>query len=123
MRTYAYDVTTQKWRDLAPTNEDKVPICGMPGIAYDSRNRAIMMVKSDHGDIKPLDPTVPYGSLWVLDLAKNSWSELKAGPSAKLYMASMTYDPRLNLILCRFSHKWLWAYRWNGDCPEKAFDR
>jgi hypothetical protein len=123
MRTFAYDVTTQKWRDLAPKNQDKVPICGMPGISYDSRNRAIMMVKSDHGDVKPLDPTVPYGSLRVLDLATNSWSELKAGPSAKLYMASMTYDPRLNLTLCRFSHKGLWAYRWKGECPEKAFDR
>jgi len=31
----------------------------------------------------------------------------------------MTYDPKLNLALCR-SHG-LWVYRYKGGCPADAF--
>jgi hypothetical protein len=123
MRTFAYDVKTRKWRDLAPKNEDKLPYCGMPGVAYDSRNRQVLLLKSDHGDIQPLDPKVPYGTLWTLDLASNTWQEAPSGPNAKLNLASMAYDPNLNLAICRFGHKGLWVYRRKGDCPADAFTR
>jgi len=89
-------------------------------VAYDSRNRTILVVKSDHGDIQPLDPSVPYGVLWVLDLATNTWKEAAPGPKSKLAMASITYDPKLNLTLARFGRS-LWAYRYKGGCPAEAF--
>ena len=60
MRTFAYDVKTKKWRDLAPKNQEQVPYSALPGVAYDSRNRAILLVKSDHGgDYPPDDPKIP----------------------------------------------------------------
>jgi hypothetical protein len=121
MRTLAYDVKTKHWRDLAPKNQEKVPYSGMPGVAYDSRNRAILLINSDHGDVKPLDPSVPYGKLWILDLASNTWTEAASGPSRKLHMSSMAYDPRLNLVVCRFAHSGLWVYRFKGGCPADAF--
>jgi hypothetical protein len=121
MRTFAYDLKTKKWRDLAPKNENAVPFCALPGVAYDSRNRAILMVKSDHGgDYPPDDPKIPYGTLWVLDLAKNTWRQAAAGPTGRLTLGSMTYDPKLNLAICRSSHK-LWVYRYKGGCPADAF--
>lgn len=123
LRTFAFDVKTKQWRDLAPKNQEKVPYSGMPGIAYDSHNRTVLMLNSDHGDVKPLDPTVPYGKLWVLDLAANSWSEASSGPNKKLHMSSMAYDPKLNLVVCRFMHGGLWAYRFKGGCPDDAFTR
>jgi hypothetical protein len=121
MRTFAYDVKARKWRDLAPKDQDKVPYCGMPGVAYDSKNRVILMLKSDHGDIQPLDPKVPYGTLWVLDLASNAWKPATTGPPAKLNLASMAYDAKLNLAICRFGHRGLWVYRYQGGCPVDAF--
>jgi hypothetical protein len=123
MRTFAYDVKTKIWRDLAPKNQEQLPFCGMPGVVYDSKNRSILLIKSDHGDIKPLDPSVPYGTLWVLDLATNTWGKAVAGPASKLYMASAAYDPQLNLVVCRFGHQGLWVYRHKGGCPEGAFAR
>jgi len=73
MRTFAYDVKTKKWRDLAPRNQEKVPYSALPGVAYDSRNRALLLVKSDHGgDYPPNDARIPYGTLWVLDLVSVS---------------------------------------------------
>jgi hypothetical protein len=123
MRTFAYDVKARKWRDLAPKDQDKVPYCGMPGVAYDSKNRAILMVKSDHGDIQPLDAKVPYGTLWVLDLASNAWKPATSGPPAKLNLASMAYDPKLNLAICRYGHRGLWVYRYQGGCPADAFTK
>lgn len=39
---------TKAWRDLAPKNQEQVPQSALPGVAYDSRNRAILLVKSDH---------------------------------------------------------------------------
>lgn len=123
MRTFAYDVVKKQWRDLAPANQEKVPFSGMPGVAYDSRNRAILLVKSDHGDIKPLDPSVPYGTQWVLDLATNRWKEAAPGPKHKLHMASMAYDARYNLMICRVAHNGFWAYRYKGGCPADAFTK
>lgn len=121
VRTFAYDVVKKQWRDLAPTNQEKVPYGGMLGVAYDSRNRRVVVFKSDHGDVKPLDPKVPYGTLSVLDLATNTWEAAAPGPNERLNLASMTYDPRLNVVLCRFYHRGLWAYRCQGGCPPDAF--
>lgn len=120
MRTLAYDTKTKKWRDLAPKNQEQVPFCGMPGVAYDAKTRSLFLLKSDHGDIRPLDPTVPYGTLWVLDLASNTWKPAATGPASKLYMASMAFDPKLNLLVCRFGQG-LWVFRHKGGCPTNAF--
>ena len=121
MRTFAYDVKTKKWRDLAPKNQEQVPYSALPGVAYDSRNRAILLVKSDHsGDYPPNDPKIPYGTLWVLDLAKNTWTQAAEGPKTRLNLGSMTYDPKLNLAICRTPHA-LWVYRYKGGCPDDAF--
>jgi hypothetical protein len=90
-------------------------------VAYDSRNRALLLVKSDHGgDYPPNDPKIPYGTLWVLDLASNTWTQAASGPNARLNLGSMTYDPNLNLAICRSAHR-LWVYRSKGGCPTDAF--
>jgi hypothetical protein len=121
MRTFAYDVPTKKWRDLKPKNQDLVPYSALPGVAYDSRNRAILVVQSDHGgDYPPRDPKVPYGQLWVLDLATNAWTKAASGPPKGLNLGSMTYDPKLNLVICRTGYH-LWVYRYKGGCPADAF--
>jgi hypothetical protein len=41
-------------------------------------------------------------------------------PKARLNLGSMTYDPKLNLALCRTPHA-LWVYRYKGGCPADAF--
>jgi hypothetical protein len=119
MRTFAYDAKAKKWRDLAPKNQELVPFSVLPGVAYDSRNRAILLYKSDHGGGYPDDPKIPYGTLWVLDLAKNTWTPATSGPKARLNLGSMTYDPRLNLAIIRSNG--LWVYRYKGGCPADAF--
>src|SRR5262245_2190460 len=120
MRTFTYDVKTKKWRDLAPRNQEKVPYSALPGVAYDSRNRAILLVKSDHGgDYPPNDASIPHGTLWVLDLASNTWKEAAAGPTGRLNLGAMTYDPKSNLAICR--SRGLWVYRYKGGCPADAF--
>jgi hypothetical protein len=58
--------------------------------------------------------------LWVLDLAKNTWTQAASGPKARLTLGSMTYDPKLNLAICRTSSN-LWVYRYKGGCPADAF--
>ena len=121
MRTFAYDVKAKQWRDLAPKNQGQVPFSALPGVAYDSRHRAILLVRSDHGGgYPPDDPKIPYGTLWVLDLAKNSWTQAASGPKARLNLGSMTDDPKLNLAICRTPHA-LWVYRYKGGCPADAF--
>ena len=63
------------------------------------------------------------GTLWTLDLASKTWQEATSGPNAKLNLASMAYDPKLNLAICRFGHRELWVYRCKGGCPADAFTR
>jgi hypothetical protein len=57
----------------------------------------------------------------VLDLASNTWTQVASGPAARLNLGSMTYDPKLNLAICRTSHHGLWVYRYKGGCPADAF--
>jgi hypothetical protein len=122
MRTFAYDAGTKQWRDLAPAGAEKLPLCTIPGIAYDSRNRALIFIKSDHGDIKNHDPAVPYGTVFVLDLAANTWKPGKAGPAEKLNNGATAYDANHNVVICAFGFRGKFMlYRYKGGCPADAF--
>ena len=122
MRTFAYDAGAKKWRDLAPAGSEQLPLCTIPGIACDSRNRAVIFIKSDHGDVKNSDPAVPYGTLFVLDLAANAWKPGKAGPAEKLNNGAAAYDANHNVVICAFGFRGKFMlYRHKGGCPADAF--
>ncbi len=93
MKTFAYDVATKKWRDLDPKGSAEVPYCTIPGIAYDSRNRAVILIKSDHNSSDALS-----GQVRILDLATNTWKEGTPLPAKLcLNMGSAAYDANHNL--------------------------
>ena len=122
MRTFAYDAGTKKWSDLAPAGSEKLPLCSIPGIAYDSRNRAVIFIKNNHGDDKDLNPEVPFGTLFVLDLASNTWKPGKPGAAERLVNGSVAYDPNHNVVICMFGHRGVMRfYRYKGGCPEDSF--
>jgi len=119
MRTLAYNVGTQKWSDLAPLGQEKIPACNTPGIAYDSRNRAVIMVKGDYGGAEDHSPDVPYGTLHVLDLATNTWKP-GAAASPGQGIGVLTYDVNHNVVI-RLARGKLQLYRYKGGCPADAF--
>jgi hypothetical protein len=118
MKTFAYDVATRKWRDLNPKGSAEVPYCTIPGIVYDSRNRAVILIKSDHNSSDALT-----GQVRILDLATNTWKEGTPLPARLcLNMGSAAYDANHNLVLCTTgSGGKLWFYRYKGGCPADAF--
>jgi hypothetical protein len=122
MKTWAYNVAARGWRDLAPRGSEILPACDLPGIAYDSRNRVVLFVKSDHGDTRSRGPQ-PYGSLYILDLGTNAWKEGPPSPfKGKLANGSMVYDPNHNLTVTvgGFQGRY-YFYRYKGGCPADAF--
>ena len=71
----------------------KVPLCAIPGIAYDSRNRAVILIKSDHNASDALS-----GQVHILDLATNTWKAGAQLPAKScLNMGAATYDVNHNL--------------------------
>jgi hypothetical protein len=111
-------VAAKKWRDLDPKGSAEVPICTIPGIVYDSRNRAVILIKSDHNASDALT-----GQVRILDLATNTWKEGKPLPAKLcLNMGAAAYDANHNLVLCvTGSGGKLWFYRYKGGCPADAF--
>jgi hypothetical protein len=122
MRTFAFDAGTKKWRDLAPANSEILPLCDIPGVAFDSRNRAVLLIKNDHPDMPNRNPAVPYGSAYILDLATNKWSAVKSGPAGKLNQGAVAYDSNHNVFICDFGFRpTMMLYRYKGGCPDDAF--
>ncbi len=119
MRTLAYDAGKKQWRDLAPAGQEKIPACNTPGIAYDSRNRAIIMTKGDYVGAEDHSPGIPEGTLYVLDLAKNTWTAGKPA-SPERSIGTLAYDVNHNIII-RLARGKLQLYRYKGGCPEGAF--
>jgi hypothetical protein len=118
MKTFVYD-PPRKWRDLAPKGRDTVPWCDQPGVSYDSRNRALVVITSGHS--RP--SAAPPGTVRVLDLATNTWREGAAPPfRANLNHGAATYDANHNVVICKFGgQQELWFYRYKSGTPADAF--
>jgi hypothetical protein len=119
MKTFTFDVSAKKWRDLAPKGSEIVPWCDQPGITYDSRNRSIIFITSGHSS----PSAAPAGTVRILDLAANTWKEgAAAPPRANLNHGAATYDANHNLTICKFGGGGkYWFYRCKGGCPQDAF--
>lgn len=119
MKTWVYDISTRKWRDLAPKNSGIVPWCDQPGISYDTRNRTLIFITSGHSS----PSAAPPGTVRILDLATNTWTEGAPAPiRANLNHGAATYDVNHNLVICKFNgHQRFWFYRCKGGSPVDAF--
>ena len=121
-QAHAYDVKADKWRDLSPAGADAVKCGGMPGVAYDSRNRAIIVAEHNYED-------QGYGKpprekrIWALDLAANAWKQGKtSAPVPSMHMGSSAYDENHNVVIFGGRDR-LILYRWKGGCPPDAFGK
>jgi hypothetical protein len=117
MSTFVYDAAADRWRDLDPTDGDKVPTCDMPAIAYDSRNRAVLLVRHNYSEQgKSSDPL----QMWILDLAANAWKPGAKGPPGQPFFGGAAYDANHNVFITGTKHNLLF-YRYRGGCPKDAF--
>ena len=121
IRTFAYDASAKKWRDLKPAGAEKVPVCNKPGIAYDSRNRAILFAKHDHGGTSSRSPGVPAGSIWILDLEANEWKAVSKAAGADTF--SVVYDANHNVFLFAAYGHTVTLYRHKGGFPSDGFSK
>jgi hypothetical protein len=91
-------------------------LCAIPGIADDSRNRAVLLIKSDHNA-----SDASSGQVHILELASNTWKAGAQLPAKScLNMGAATYDANHNLLLCATGGR-QWFYRYKGGCPADAF--
>jgi len=117
MSTFVYDAAADRWRNLKPTDGEKVPACDLPAIAYDSRNRAVLLVRHNFSEQgKRSDPL----QLWILDLAANAWKPGAKGPPGQPFFGGAAYDANHNVFITGTRHD-LVFYRYRGGCPKDAF--
>ena len=115
-RAYAYDAKTDKWRDLAATNAEKVPASTSPGVAYDPSRRTVLVFTSNATGASRQPVNVA-----VLDLEANRWEFGKDSPPLPaMNKGSAVFDARRNVVIIGAGHN-LYLYRWKGGCPEHAF--
>ena len=120
LAAFAYDLAGDKWRALEPAGEDKVANC-FPGVAYDSRNRAVVVVEHYYED-QGYGAPAKARRVWILDLAANAWKPGATSPPCQaLNMSSSAYDANHNVVLLGGSYGQLMLYRWKGGCPADAF--
>ncbi len=120
MRTFAYDVGADRWSDLAPENEHHVPVSDLPGLAYDSRNRVIIMVENPAREAGYRAPR-RRRQVWILDLEENTWKQGTSTPPMQgINKCSLVYDPNHNVVICGERNR-IYLYRYRGGCPEDAF--
>ncbi len=121
MRTFAYDVKKNVWRDLQPLHARKVAVSDLPGIAYDSRNRAVILIENQ---VREAGYNAPRRSraVWILDLESNTWRRGKSTPPMQgINKCSVVYDANHNVVICGEKSE-IYLYRYRGGCPSDAFD-
>jgi hypothetical protein len=117
LRAYAYDAATDKWRHLAAKGIEKTRGCyDSLGIAYDSRNRAVVVIEGG-GKVKRTG-----GKTWILDLATNSWSKGGKPPAVRGLLGGygLAYDRNHNVFVLGSAPAVI-LYRYKGGCPKDAF--
>ena len=120
MRTFAYDVKRDVWKDLSPKNQDRVPVSDLPGIAYDSRNRVIVLVENRARDTGYFAPR-KRRQVWILDLEKNAWRQGESTPPIQgINKCSLVYDRNHNVVILGERSR-IYLYRYRGGCPDDAF--
>jgi hypothetical protein len=120
-QAHAYDAKADRWRDLAPAGAEAVKCGGLPGVAYDSRNRAVIVVEHNYED-QGYGAPAKAKHVWVLDLAANAWKPGTTSPPCQaLNMSSSAYDANHNVALLGGTYGQLLLYRWKGGLPADAF--
>lgn len=120
MRTFAYDVEHGTWRDLKPKHERQVAVSDLPGIAYDSRNRAVVLVENLAREAGYLAPRRSR-QVWILDLDRNVWRKGRPTPPMQaINKCSIVYDANHNVVICGERSR-IYLYRLRGGCPDDAF--
>lgn len=110
--TWLFDVKTDTWRELEPSNSP-TPRSNM-GMAYDAKNgRVILFGGSSNSEY-------PHSDTWVYDFESNSWTEMHPAVSPKpQYGVGMVYDSLNERILLLEGH---WVIKNESGIVRDGYD-
>jgi len=95
--TWLFDVKTDTWRELNPSNSP-APRSNM-GMAYDSKNRKVILFGGSSNS------EYPYSDTWAYDFESNTWTEMHPASSPNpQYGVGMVYDSLNERILLLEGH-------------------
>jgi hypothetical protein len=95
--TWLFDVNTDTWRELEPSNSP-APRSNV-GMTYDAKNRRVILFGGSSNSEYPTSDT------WTYDFESNSWTEMHPAASPKpQYGVGMVYDSLNERILLFEGH-------------------
>jgi len=110
--TWLFDVKTDTWREIEPSNSP-TPRSSM-GMAYDAKNRRVVLFGGSSNS------EYPHSDTWVYDFESNSWTEMHPSVSPKpQYGVGMVYDSLNERILLLEGH---WVIRDQSGSVRDGYD-
>jgi N-acetylneuraminic acid mutarotase len=95
--TWLFDVKTDTWRELNPSNSPAPR--GNMGMAYDSKNRKVILFGGSSNS------EYPHSDTWAYDFESNTWTEMHPASSPNpQYGVGMVYDSLNERILLLEGH-------------------
>ena len=110
--TWLFDVKTDTWRELTPSNSP-TPRSSV-GMAYDAKNRRVILFGGSS------NAEYPHSDTWAYDFESNSWTEMHPSVSPKpQYGVGMVYDSVNERVLLLEGH---WVTRDESGRVRDGYD-
>jgi N-acetylneuraminic acid mutarotase len=110
--TWLFDVKTDTWRELTPSNSPAPR--GNVGMAYDAKNRRVILFGGSSSS------EYPYSDTWAYDFESNTWTQMHPTVSPKpQYGGGMVYDSLNERVLLLEGH---WVTRDESGRVRDGYD-